>query len=151
MRQLKTVGDLLPKLAREAGWGAVMELATLKAEWPKLMGKAVAAHCVPDRLQRGRLTVVVDGSPWLTQLGFFKADMQAKANQALGVERVSEVFLVVGRVKASVAPKPVAERPLSDAEIEAVDQSISDLEDENVRESLRHLMLSDLRRERRSP
>jgi hypothetical protein len=151
MRQLKTVGALLPALARAAGWGAVMELATLKAEWSNIMGKAVAIHCSPERLQRGRLTVVVDSSPWLTQLGFFKADMQAKVNTALGVERVSEVFLVVGRVEAKIASQPVPERPLSDAEIDAVEQSVADLEDENVRESLRHLMLSDLRRERRSP
>jgi predicted nucleic acid-binding Zn ribbon protein len=43
-------------------------LDSMVAEWPALVGKAVAAHCRPGRLEKGELTVFVDSSVWLNEL-----------------------------------------------------------------------------------
>ncbi len=141
------VGALLPALAREGGWSQLIELARLKTAWDQVVGATVAAHCTPERIQNGRLTVVVDGSSWLTQLGFFKEKMLLQSNRMLRTDRIYEIFLVVGRVpkkKAKpVPPEPVALPPEAEA---LVDSMVGEVADEDVRNALRSLVLNDLRR-----
>ncbi|MBI5136777.1 MAG: DUF721 domain-containing protein [Nitrospirae bacterium] len=142
------ISKLLPELARAAGWATLVELAQLRAAWPRVVGATVAAHSAPERLQNGRLTVTVDSSPWLTQLGFFKQKMQAQSNAVLGAERVTEVFLVVGRVGGGAPREKRPERPVSPAADAAVERMVAEVADPEVRDALRALVLRDLRQGR---
>jgi hypothetical protein len=142
---LKKVGDLLPDLAERGGWGGVVELCRLQAEWPGLVGATLAAHAAPERIVRGRLTVVVDTSAWLVQLSFFKAEIQRKVNGLLGEGRVNDVFLQVGRLRPAAPPAPERPRAPADPEaVKAVDACVAEVPDGAVREALRRLLLRDL-------
>lgn len=143
---LKAVGDLLPELAEKGGWGALVELSRLQAHWPEVVGEQVAAHTAPESLQRGRLAVRVDSSAWLMQLSFFKADIHQKVNAHLGADRVSEVFLKVGRVHRGGPAKKTADPPPGPETVATVEGWVAGVPDEAVREALRRLLLRDLRR-----
>jgi hypothetical protein len=141
---LKKVGDLLPDLAERGGWGGIVELCRLQAEWPGLVGATLAAHAAPERIVRGRLTVV-DTSAWLVQLSFFKAEIQRKVNALLGEDRVTEVFLQVGRLRPAARAAPERHRAPADPEaVKAVDACVAEVPDGEVREALRRLLLRDL-------
>lgn len=144
------VGDLLPGLAEKGGWGALVELSRLQAQWPQVVGEQVAAHTAPERIQHGRLTVLVDSSAWLMQLSFYKADIHRKVNAHLGSERVSEVFLKVGRTRVGEGPaRRAADPPPTPEALETVEGWVAGVPDEEVREALRRLLLRDLRRQGR--
>ncbi len=143
------VAGLIPELAREGGWSQLIELVRLKNGWQQVVGATVAAHSMPERIQNGRLTVVVDSSPWLTQLGFFKEKMIAESNRMLGLERVFEVFLVVGRVTGKAAPRrPPQPVPLPPEAESLVNSMVGEVDDAEVRDALRSLVLLDLRQKR---
>jgi predicted nucleic acid-binding Zn ribbon protein len=144
---LKAVGDLLPELAEKGGWGALVELSRLQARWAEVVGEQIAAHTAPERIQHGRLTVLVDSSAWLMQLSFYKADIHRKVNAHLGGERVSEVFLKVGRTHRSAGPeKRAADPPPSPETVATVEGWVAEVPDDAVRDALKRLLLRDLRR-----
>jgi predicted nucleic acid-binding Zn ribbon protein len=147
---LKAVADLLPALAEKGGWGALVELSRLQAAWPRVVGEQVGAHTLPEPIQGGRLTVLVDSSAWLMQLSFFKADIHRKVNAHLGSERVSEVFLKVGRTRREAPVRGRAADPPPTAEaLKTVEGWVSEVPDEAVREALKRLLLRDLHRQDR--
>lgn len=149
---LNRVGDLLPGLAERGGWGGVVELCRLQAEWPRLMGRTLADHAAPERIAHGRLTVVVDSSPWLVQLSFFKADILRKVNGLLGEGRVSEVFLQVGRLRSAEKVPRKRAMPAADPEaLRAVDALVAPVPEGEAREALRRLLLRDLGRGAQAP
>ncbi|MFQ5507785.1 MAG: DciA family protein [Leptospirillia bacterium] len=137
-------------IAREGGWEALVEMCRLKACWPEVVGDAVAAHAQPERLVRGRLTVVVDNSAWLTQLAFLKNDIQRKVNAHLGEGRVNDVFMVVGRLsRPKSAPKPPPAPPVSPELAREVESWVGEVADEEVRDALRAMIQNGLRHGRR--
>jgi len=142
------VADLLPGLAERGGWGQVMDLCRLRAEWGALVGPAVAGHSHPERIGRGRLTVTVDNSAWLMQLSFYRDEIRDKAAGLLGPDRVTEVVLKVGRIpKAGRVRRAVPSPPPLEAAKE-VEVCVAGVDDPEVRDALRSLMLADLSRSR---
>jgi len=148
----KTTGELLGSLTGPLA--PLMEVARLKAVWPQVVGEPVAAHSTPAKLTSGRLTVLVDSSPWLSQLTFFATTIRDQVNQRLGDERVKEVSFMVGseaRSGAGVARKKrhrPPEHPVADVDLRHVESWLETVQDETVRDALRALMHVDLRRGR---
>ncbi len=143
--KLQPLADLLPKIATDHGWDHLYEMAKLQVQWPQIVGDAVASHSFPDRLARGRLTVLVDNPTWMTQLAFFKDEIRRKVNSSLGAGRVGEVYMKVGRGdrrQAKTATKPQA--PLSPIAIQQIDKMVAELADPDTRAALRRLMLRQI-------
>jgi hypothetical protein len=142
------IADLLPELAERGGWGQVMDLCRLRAEWGRLVGATVAAHSHPERIGRGRLTVTVDNSAWLMQLSFYRDEMLGKAREVLGPDKVAEVFLKVGRIPREAASRRGAPVPPPPGAARDVEACVAAVEDPEVRAALRSLLLADLSRSR---
>lgn len=94
---MDSLASILPGLLRRfgledaaAGWRAV-------SEWPALAGDRIARRSRATGFRDGILTVEVDGSAWMHELGFLKRDLVRRANQHLGAEVVREVRFVLAR------------------------------------------------------
>jgi predicted nucleic acid-binding Zn ribbon protein len=94
---MDSLASILPGLLRRfgledaaAGWRAV-------SEWPALAGDRIARRSRATGFRDGILTVEVDGSAWMHELGFLKLDLVRRANQHLGAEVVREVRFVLAR------------------------------------------------------
>lgn len=147
MRAPAKVGDLLPGLAKKNGWSTVVEVHRLKAAWASVVGEMVAAHTTPEKISGRRLMVLVDSSPWLVQLGFYKKDLLRKVNDLLGGGLVGDVFFRVGKVKQNPARRIKKPRmAVPEAVRKKVEAYAGEVRDEGVRDALRKLILSDLRR-----
>jgi len=142
------VADLLPDLAERGGWGQVMDLCRLRAAWGDLVGSAVAAHSHPEKIGRGRLTVTVDNSAWLMQLSFYRDEMRGKAVGLLGADKVSDVFLKVGRIPRPQTRSRGAPVPPPPGAAKDVEACVAGVDDPEVRAALRSLLLADLSRSR---
>jgi predicted nucleic acid-binding Zn ribbon protein len=94
---MESLARILPGLMRElgleesaAGWRAV-------SEWPALAGERIARRAHATNFRDGVLTVEVEGSAWMHELGFLKRDLVRRANEHIGVQVVHEVRFVLAR------------------------------------------------------
>ena len=85
---MKAIGAILPGVLRElkldaaaAGWRAV-------AEWPSIAGERLARRTRATGFREGVLTIEVEGSAWMHELGYLERDLVRRVNQHLGDEVV---------------------------------------------------------------
>jgi predicted nucleic acid-binding Zn ribbon protein len=89
-RLVNAVADLV----RDRGWGATVEETTVSACWDRLVGADVAAHCQPQRLVDGELTVVAESTAWATQLRMLSGTLVSRLAEQLGAGLVRSVRVV---------------------------------------------------------
>jgi predicted nucleic acid-binding Zn ribbon protein len=94
---MQSLASILPGLMRElgleesaTGWRAV-------SEWPALAGERVARHSRATGFRDGVLTVEVEGSAWMHELGFLKRELVRRVSDHLGAEIVREVKFTLAR------------------------------------------------------
>ena len=88
----RSAKDVLDRLLPKLGLDQQVKQSELLAEWPKMVGPAVAKHARPEALRDGVLTVVVDNSMWLSELSRYqKPLLLKKVREQLGAKAVSDV------------------------------------------------------------
>jgi hypothetical protein len=65
----------LQGVMKKLGLDIQHRLQELTVKWPDIAGPDVAQHTRPGRLEKGRLTVYVDSSVWLSELSRFGLDV----------------------------------------------------------------------------
>ncbi len=138
------IGRLLAGKSKSNVLGSRLKDLEIWQIWDKAVGEAIARRAKPLRFIGGLLTVVVSGGPWMQQLSFMKMELMQRINDLLGDERVREIVLKAGKVeseKESLAevgyhnPKPVSK----EQEV-WINSQLGDVEDDELRQSLRALM-----------
>jgi predicted nucleic acid-binding Zn ribbon protein len=94
---MKSIAAILPDVLRDlrledaaAGWRAV-------ADWPALAGERIAKRTRAVAFRDGVMTIEVEGSAWMHELGFLKRELVRRANQRVGANIVREVRFVSAR------------------------------------------------------
>lgn len=90
------VGDLLPGLVRERGWGDRLEASTVTARWAEIVGPDLAQRCRPVRVAGRTLVVEAVDRTWATQLRYMTTQIVARTNAVVGRELVKEARITVG-------------------------------------------------------
>lgn len=68
-----TLGDVLAKLTKDAGWEAALSREDLVLQWAELAGPDTAKHSEPVSLEGGMLTVKCDSTAWAKNLQYMRA------------------------------------------------------------------------------
>jgi predicted nucleic acid-binding Zn ribbon protein len=92
-REPRSISDSLKAVT--AGFGSRGRAIDLNERWAEAVGEAIAAHARPERLEAGRLTVVVDDPAWATELRYHSSRILAALNTESGAATVSELRLRV--------------------------------------------------------
>lgn len=71
--------------ARSLGAENAVDLAPIKAHWPRVVGPQVAAHAWPVAVRQGVLVVATDHHAWASELRSLAAEL-VKALRAEGLE-----------------------------------------------------------------
>jgi len=94
---MKPLAAILPGVLRDlrldeaaAGWRAV-------ADWPALAGERIARRTRAVAFRDGVMTIEVEGSAWMHELGFLKRELVRRANQRAGANVVRDVRFVPAR------------------------------------------------------
>lgn len=98
------------------------------------IGPPVTDHAEPSSFRRGRLTLQVRSSAWLTELGMMKTVLLDRLNARLPNRWVTDVRLVLGSPRPR-ARAPVRSPPLSPKQREDVETWSAGIEDPKVREA----------------
>lgn len=142
------LGDILDRTVKRLPLRRRMEDYAVWTVWDDTVGPAIARNARPEKLRNGTLFVRVRAPAWMQQLHYMKDIMLEKLNTRLGREVITNIFFVVGEVTAGT-PR---EDPADPAEPVAVDttrlpeQALDDIDDPELRDSLRRLLLNHLRK-----
>ena len=93
IREPRSIGESLKSVT--AGFGSRGRAIDLTDRWSEAVGEAIAAHARPERLDAGRLTVVVDDPAWATELRYHSARILDALNTNPGAAPISELHLRV--------------------------------------------------------
>lgn len=137
---MRVLGAVLDPVARRRGFAT----ASLLADWPEIIGPALARRCQPVRIEtgRGRVSVL-----HLQCSGAFAVELQHAAPQILerinahfGFRAVARIRLVQAglppRVTSDLAREPDPPSPEAEAALQA---SLTQVADESLRERLLRL------------
>lgn len=123
--------------------------------YDQAVGKIIAKRSHPIAFSRGVLTVKSQSTAWQNELTFLKADMMARLNEALDAEVIQDIRVVAGNKYQDPDPPVPAETPGEwcytqdhPDDIVEIESVVASVEDEDVRESLRKVMLIAARRKR---
>jgi len=78
---------------QDSGWERPLAEASVFAEWARLVGADVAAHCEPTTLRDGELRVSAESTAWATQLRMLLPTITARLVAELGAGVVSRLVI----------------------------------------------------------
>ena len=81
------------KLVEERGWQETTAAAGVLANWDRLVGPDLAAHCRPASLVDGELVLVAESSAWATQVRLLTRTLQARLTEQVGPGVVSSIVV----------------------------------------------------------
>ena len=87
-RDPQTLSRAVHRLIDAKGWAADVNVRTLLARWPLLVGPSLAEHSHPERYADAELTVRTDSTAWATQLRNMAPQLVAMLNEQLGSDTV---------------------------------------------------------------
>src|SRR5262249_25360235 len=97
MNQWRPVAALLPELLQELGLAATAKGWRAVADWPVVAGPRIAGRTRAIAFRDGALTVEVEGSAWMYELGFLKPELVRNLNRHLGARVVHDVRFTPAR------------------------------------------------------
>lgn len=98
-RDPQRLQSTIARLLAERGWETETAVASVLSRWDDLVGPELAAHCRPDTLDDGVLTVITRSSAWATQVRLLAPQLIHRLNERLGHGTVLRV-----RVRGPEAP-----------------------------------------------
>jgi hypothetical protein len=113
--------------------------------WAGIVGGEVAAHARPARWQGNVLVVWVEHPTWIQELGFLKPKMMERLASELPKIPIKDIRFEVGELPP--LPEPASKestsqgRDLTDDELSSIEQAVSEIRDEETRESARRAMI----------
>jgi predicted nucleic acid-binding Zn ribbon protein len=90
-RDPQPLGAAVERLVDSKGWTTEVNVRSLLARWPALVGPVNAAHSHPESFADTVLTVRTDSTAWATQLRLLAPQLVAMLNGALGDGTVTRV------------------------------------------------------------
>lgn len=132
----RPLGALVPALTRPAFKRKSPAGAQVMADWPALVGPALAAVSQPVRLSSGTLTLACSG-PVAMELQHLAPQLAGRINAALGRVAV-ERFRFVQRAPAGAVPRP-APRPAPAALPARVEAALEGIASPELRDALARL------------
>jgi len=83
-REPARLRDTLARVGADLGLPATDALSALSERWSELAGAELAAHSHVGTLRDGVLTVLVEASPWATQLRYRESEVVERVAGAVG-------------------------------------------------------------------
>jgi hypothetical protein len=129
----RAVAALVPALVRPAFRRRAPAAAQVLADWPAIVGPAIAAISIPRKLVAGTLQIGCTG-PMAMELQHLADQLIGRINTHMGnvtVTRLRFIQDVAAPVKAKPIPRPVA--------IQAAKDAVADVPDDALRDALESL------------
>jgi hypothetical protein len=115
--------------------------------WEEAVGAQIASKASPASIRDGVLTLRVKGSAWMQQLSLMKHDIIFHLNSIIGEQVVSDLVFKQGTINKIQDDLPEAspeKRQLSKHEKESLEEIVSPLKEQELRDAFISLFSSQL-------
>lgn len=75
---------VMGRMIAERGWQTPAAVHGVMGRWSDIVGPGIAAHCVPEKFEDGRLVVRTDSDNYATHVRWLAPKLLARINQDLG-------------------------------------------------------------------
>jgi hypothetical protein len=140
---MRATNTLIPSLFASFGLSAKLDEHRLISSWPQVVGPQIASHTAAKEVRAKTLWVVVDSSTWLHELTLLKPLLLEKLAPHAGKAVVRDVRFVIGEIQPAQRgdqDSASAAHPLTAADEDDVDRTVSAITDQDLRESARRLL-----------
>jgi hypothetical protein len=144
----RALAATLPRITKAILEKGGRDYAALIAEWPGIVGAALATSSLPEKLARrpaaagraasGVLTIRVTGGAAM-EFQHREPQLIERINAYLGHSAVMRLKLVQGPIPGRAAAGGWAPRPLSPAESKAIEADVANVTDDELRTRLTRL------------
>ncbi len=143
---MQSLNYILKSFIRDYGLEGGVAMNAIRHQWKNIVGPAISAHTYADTLKGQVLTITVDTPQWIHHLSFFKGDIISKLN----AYAVSDVRFRIGRIPEEEKAAVSAEHAeLSEDDQRYIENTLKNLNDEELREKFRTLIIHGLSRGKR--
>ena len=98
-RDPQPLGAALRGLVEAKDWTATVADASVMGRWDEIVGADLAAHCRPESLRDGELSLVAESTAWATQVRALSGTLLKRLRDELGPGVVTKI-----RVHGPTAP-----------------------------------------------
>jgi hypothetical protein len=137
---MERIGREVEHVLARGGSRDAIPLAALTAEWPTVVGDAIARHAWPLRIARdGTLHVATSSATWANELGFLAEEIVQRLAARLGEDAPTRMRCAVGPVPESAASSEQQEPAEAVREVpadisEQADSAAAAIDDPDLRE-----------------
>lgn len=93
------ISDILKNVVEGFSQGKENDIVKIVKDWPKIVGRKLAAHAQPVTLRREVLVVNVLESAWLYQVSLEKEKLLNKLQRRFGQEKIQNIRFRIGSIK----------------------------------------------------
>ncbi|MBM3236037.1 DUF721 domain-containing protein [Candidatus Poribacteria bacterium] len=150
--QTLEIGQVLDLLFRKLGYDKKIREQQAMFWWNEVVGEHVAAHAQPTQIDNGKMSVVVSDSIWLTELNLLRMQYIAKINEKLGALILKDIDFKIGKVNKTSERIPLRRIEINEdygkklegielgpEELRIINQTVADVEDEELGEILKQI------------
>ncbi len=142
-----SLGSTLSEMLKGLGLYKKYQQHQVWEVWDRAVGPRISAVAQPERINFDTLFVSVSDSMWLHQLNSLQQEFLDKLNGALGSKAIGRIYFRLGNPRhgrsfkqegfpnVSSFPEPEPE------ELEAINETLKDLKDEESRDVLKSIMI----------
>jgi hypothetical protein len=141
---VRKVGSLCAPFIRELGIQDAVRLAAVKRDWDTIFSKPLSSHMSPCSLSHGEILLNVDSPVWLQELQYYKKEILGN----LRPYGITSMRFKIGRVSQNMSQdkrhKESKFKTLTEEEISLVEDTVSRIDDEELRVTLQKAMKRSL-------
>ena len=152
MAKPKPIRWVLEETIQALGIDVPIKNYSLFGAWKEIVGETIALQTQPRSLRNQILFVDVSHSTWIQQLQFLKPQLLGKLNAFLGEPPIRDIRFKLGKISSPSppsSPSPVwPKEPLDKGTLDRMDELLRKIEDEEMREGLRNILVKGAKLER---
>lgn len=139
------VSELLTKTSRRLKIDKRLLPYQFINHWEEIVGKIIAAHCSPQKIEHRVLTIRAEHPAWLQELAFLKPKIMERLNNAEQKTKIKDVKFEIGEISRNfyrnkMADPDIRSMKLGSEEVEFIDQAAKEITDLDLRRAAKSAM-----------
>jgi len=152
MKKPQSIQSILEKTLKTLEIDVPLKTYSIVGAWNEIVGESVAGHSQPRSIRNQILFIDVTHPTWMQQLQFLKPTLLEKVNGFLGEPLIQDIRFKLGKVSPTLPAPPktllMEDEPLDQGTLDRIENHLREIDDEEVRKSLREVLIKGAKLER---
>ena len=145
MKKPQSIRSILEKTLKNLEIDVPLKTYSILGAWDEIVGESVAEHSQPRSIRNRILFIDVSHPTWMQQLQFLKPTLLEKINTFLGEPLIQDIRFKLGKISPTIPAPPKTDlaenKKIDDATLGRIDEIIQKIDDQDVRRSLREVLI----------